>query len=99
MTSFQWDETKRLSNIEKHQLDFYDAAEIFSADHLTLPARSNIEPRFIAVGALAEEVIAVIYTIRDDSIRIISARKARTDEREQYQDLHARRNPPDEISH
>ncbi|MBN2760001.1 MAG: BrnT family toxin [Rhodobacteraceae bacterium] len=72
---------------------------MFAADHLILPARSDIELRFIAVGALADEVIAVIYTIRGDTIRIISARKARTDEREQYQNLHARRNPPDEIPH
>ena len=96
---FSWDETKRKSNIQKHDIDFADAVEIFSAEHLILPARSEIEARWIAVGALSNQVIAVIFTLRQDVIRIISARKARKDERERYQDLHPRRNPPDEIPH
>ena len=96
---FTWDEAKRISNINKHQIDFADAAEIFADDPLILPARSEVEARSIAVGALADQVIAVIFTLRGDVIRIISARKARTDERELYQDLYARRNPPDEIPH
>ena len=98
-TSFTWDETKRLTNITKHQIDFHDAVEIFLTDHLILPARSDVETRWIAVGAIADQVIAVIFTRRDMAIRIISARKARKDEREQYQALHDRRNPPDEIPH
>lgn len=89
--SFSWDETKRLSNIEKHGIDFVDAAEIFVSEHLILPARSEIETRWIAVGLLSDQAIAVIFTTRDDVIRIISARKARTDERERYQNLHTRR--------
>ena len=96
---FEWDESKRLSNIQKHKIDFADAVEIFAAEHMILPARSDIESRWIAVGSLSDQVIAVIFTLREDVIRIISARKARTDERELYQDLHARRNPPDEIPH
>lgn len=62
--SFQWDEIKRLSNVNKHQIDFADAAEIFTADHLILPARSDIEARWIAVGALSDQIIAVIFTLR-----------------------------------
>ena len=97
VTKFSWDETKRKSNIGKHDIDFADAVEIFTADHLILPARSDIEARWIAVGALSDQIIAVIFTLREDVIRIISARKARTDERERYQDLYARRDPPDEV--
>ena len=97
--SFAWDDSKRLSNVAKHKIDFHDAVEIFLTDHLILPARSDVETRWIAVGAIADQVISVIFTRRESAIRIISARKARKDEREQYQALYNRRNPPDEIPH
>ena len=96
MTAFEWDETKRRATIEKHGIDFVDAIIIFLGPHLILPGRSEIEQRFIAVGELDGSVIAVVFTQRGDTCRIITARKARRDERERYQALHAGRNPSDE---
>lgn len=93
---FEWDETKRISTLEKHRIDFIDATEIFLQDHLLLPARSDIEDRKIAVGALNGVFLAVIHTKRDDAIRIITARRARKHEREQFEAYVARRTPGDE---
>ena len=90
---FEWDETKRIDTIKKHGIDFFDAAEIFITDYLQLEARSEIEQRSIAVGMIDGIAIAVVFTMRGDTIRIITARRARKDEREYYQAHVAGRNP------
>jgi uncharacterized DUF497 family protein len=84
----EWDDRKRLSNLEKHRLDFDDAYQIFGTEFLKLPARpSGDELRFRAIGHVRENLVTVIYTERGDAIRIISMRKARTDERRLHQAL------------
>ncbi|MDO9639197.1 MAG: BrnT family toxin [Pseudotabrizicola sp.] len=93
---FEWDETKRLATLEKHSIDFIDAAEIFLQEHLLLMARSEIEDRRIAVGQFHGVFLAVIHTRRGDSIRIITARRARKYEREQFEAYVARRTPGEE---
>jgi uncharacterized DUF497 family protein len=87
---FEWDEDKRHNTLRKHGIDFIDAAEIFAGEHLCVSARSEIEQRQIAVGYLNGIPIAVVFTIRDDAIRIITARRARRNEREAY-DAHVAR--------
>jgi uncharacterized protein len=95
---FEWDEEKRLSTVKKHGIDFVDAAEIFSTEFLCLKARSDIEQRLIAVGMLQDIPIAVVFTKRDEVIRIITARRARKNEREYFQAHVARRNAENEES-
>ncbi|MGR3316668.1 BrnT family toxin [Roseovarius indicus] len=87
---FEWDEDKRKLTLEKHGLDFLDAAEVFAEDHLVLRARSEIEQRLIAIGPINGMFIAVVFTMRGDTIRIITARRARRNEREAY-DAHVAR--------
>ena len=93
---FSWDEKKRQATIDKHGIDFIDAISVFDFEHLILDARSDLEPRKIAIGQLNDQMIAVVFTMRGETCRIITARKARKDEREQYQDLYGRRNSPHE---
>ena len=94
---FEWDENKRrLDALQKHGLDFLDAVEIFETEYLRLPGRSDIEIREIAVGYMNESCIAVVFTMRDETIRIITVRKARRDEREAYDAYVARRDTQDE---
>jgi len=93
---FEWDEIKRMSNIEKHGVDFVDAARILSREHLSYPvSRPGLdEERFVAVGPLqppnvrpdkwSGPLAVVVYTMRGDAYRIISARRANTNERKQY---------------
>ena len=84
---FEWDEAKRQSTLDKHGLDFVDAVEVLAAPHLLLQARSDIEERQIAIGMIGEIHVAVIFTMRDETCRIITARRARRDERERYKTL------------
>jgi uncharacterized DUF497 family protein len=88
--SFEWDEAKRLANLTKHGLDFIDAKEIWAGDVLEAPSPRPEEQRFIAYGVLDERIIAVVFTRRSQTVRLISARRARDYEREAYQDAFGR---------
>ena len=83
---FEWDETKRLANIEKHHIDFVDAISIFHQDVLTAPdeRKAYAEQRHIAVGLMHGIEIVLVYTERGERIRVISARRANRHERENY---------------
>lgn len=85
---FQWDPQKRRANLKKHNIDFQDAATIFDDPVVVIPSNHEEEARHIAYGTLNTIIIAVVFTIRNDHCRIISARRARTNERKKYCDLH-----------
>ncbi len=87
---FEWDERKRLSNLEKHRLDFVDAVAVFEEPHVVIPSARQSEERFLAVGLLEDCPVAVVYTMRAGNIRIISFRRARHEERQKYQDIYGR---------
>lgn len=82
---FEWDETKRESNIQRHGLDFTDAWEVFLAPLLTtVDAREDYgEDRTIGIGFLRTLVIVIVFTEQEpDVIRVISLRKATSHERQ-----------------
>jgi hypothetical protein len=76
---FQYDPIKADGNLKKHGVSFADAEGVF-ADPLALhrlDPDAQTEERFIAVGmGSAEVIMVVVYTLRDDEIRLISARRA-----------------------
>ena len=86
---FEWDGEKNKTNIEKHGIDFVDAALVF--DNLVLEkedTRSDYgEKRFIGIGNVNNIEISIVYTKRKNNIRIISARRARKDERQKYRSV------------
>jgi len=83
---YEWDEDKRQSNIDKHGIDFIDAKDIWNDFVLELPSaqQSHAEDRLLVIGQVEGITITVIYTWRGDNRRIISARKARSYEKEDY---------------
>jgi len=85
---YQWDETKADTNLKKHQVDFADAATVFSDDWaLTVADDYPDEERFVTIGMDAlGRILVVIFTWREESIRIISARKATKRERRHYEE-------------
>ena len=85
---FEWDERKRLTNLEKHGLDFFDTEAVFESPHMVIPSAYHSEQRFLAVGMLDGRFVTVVYTMRDDAIRIISFRRLRHEERRKYQALY-----------
>ena len=81
---FEWDESKRRLVIEQHGIDFRDAVRIFEGPFRETVSPGAEEERWLAVGLLDGIEIAVVYTIRNGRRRIITARRARTNERRDY---------------
>ena len=88
--SFEWDEKKNASNKKKHGVSFDEAKSVFTDQFARLisdPDHSEDEDRFILLGtSIHSRLLVVCHCIRvNDSIRIISARKADKQEREIYE--------------
>jgi uncharacterized DUF497 family protein/predicted DNA binding CopG/RHH family protein len=75
---FEWDESKRAANLRKHGIDFLDVSSVFNGSIVTVEDErfDYGEDRFVTFGLLQGQVIVVVHTESEDSIRIISARKA-----------------------
>ncbi|HHK74257.1 MAG TPA: BrnT family toxin [Rhizobiales bacterium] len=84
--NLEWDENKRRGNLEKHGVDFIDAAKIFINPVLEgVDDRRNYgEKRMVAVGVFEKDWFVVVYTMRGKNRRIISAWKAGKDEQREY---------------
>ena len=83
---FEWDEEKEQKNIVKHGIDFSTAALVFGDEsriELFDEEHSVDEDRYITIG-LVNDVLTVVYTIRTEAYRIISARIATKAEKEEY---------------
>lgn len=84
MTTFEWDERKAEINRQKHGIGFNDAAAAWLGMRLTKPSFHAGEARFVSLCRSNGRLIAVVWTQRNDAVRLISARIARNDERKQY---------------
>lgn len=83
---FEFDPKKSLANKAKHGIDFEEAQALWQdARLLEAPARTEDEPRFLAVGRISDACWSAIFTRRGESIRIISVRRARRTEIEHYE--------------
>ncbi len=78
---------KAQANLRNDRIDFADAATIFEDDlAVTIPDDNVDEERFVTIGRDAlGRVLVVVYTWRDETIRLISARKANAGERQEYE--------------
>ena len=84
---FEWDDAKAARNLARHHIDFLDAIEVFLD-----PFRVELEDdraeygelRLKTVGMVNGTVTVVVFTPRGKRTRIISARKAKPNERRAY---------------
>ena len=83
----EWDEDKRQSNIRKHRVDFFDSNEWeWDAALVFADERKDYgERRFIAYVPIGRRLHVVIFTERNDTRRLISARKANMREIRYYE--------------
>lgn len=84
-TDFEWDEAKRLRNLEKHDIDFLDAAHALLRPHFAVLSPRGNELRILAVCPDSRQLLSVVYTPRGSAARIISARRANRNERRKYE--------------
>ncbi len=83
---FEFDSTKSEKNKEKHGIDFIEAQALWDdSDRVEFPARSDDEDRFAVIAQMNRKLWVAFYTPRESKIRIISVRRARTNERPLYE--------------
>jgi len=91
MIKFEWDKSKASSNKRKHGISFEEAQSVFYDDFAIQffdDENSDVEDRFLILGHSNHSRVLLICHCEKDSgnlIRIISARKATTNERKLYQ--------------
>jgi len=83
---FTWDEAKRQANIVKHGFDFADAEKVFAGPMVLLEDDRDAyaEQRMIGIGLLDQVVVLIVHVEGEKVIRIISMRKADSDETDLY---------------
>jgi uncharacterized DUF497 family protein len=87
---FEWDGRKAAANLKKHGVSFEEAKSAFYDERAKLiddPHHSEGEDRFVLLGlssALRLLVVCHCYRSQGGVIRIISARKATSEERKFY---------------
>jgi uncharacterized DUF497 family protein len=93
---FEWDARKAAANLRKHGVSFEEARTVFLDENALLRPdedHSDDEDRFLLLGLgarLRTLVVCHCYRQKDEVIRLISARKANSDERQQYDDRRIR---------
>lgn len=86
----EWDASKAVLNLQKHGVSFEDAALVFY-DHGRIEnydGREDYgEDRWATIGAADSAVLYVVYTVRnEESVRLVSVRKANANERKKYRE-------------
>jgi hypothetical protein len=86
---FTWDPAKAGLNLIDHGVSFHDAATVFGdplAATISDPDHSIGEERLLTMGhSSAGQLLVVCHTEEGDTIRIISARRATSHERRDYE--------------
>jgi hypothetical protein len=90
--NFDWDETKRLSNLEERGVDFRDAALIFEGPVIAKEdtRKDYGERRYRALGKVDDEYYVVAYTLRESICWIISAWKVGENGKRRYEEILSR---------
>ncbi|MSO94135.1 MAG: BrnT family toxin [Rhodospirillales bacterium] len=84
---FEWDDAKALSNLAKHGIAFAGALKVFFDPRrieFKDTRRDYGEERFQAIGNVEGVLVQVVYALRGENVRIISARRATRLERSLY---------------
>ena len=83
---FEFDPKKSCVNLEKHGIDFQQAQLLWDdTDYIEIPLKMSDEARFLVIGRLEGEIWSGIITYRGETIRLISVRRSRKEERALYE--------------
>ena len=81
---FEYHELKSIANLRKHGISLEDAKELWLVAHVQLDAGVAEEPRSIIVGKINHRCYSCIFTMRGETVRLISARRSRSKEEKIY---------------
>ena len=87
---FEFDSAKSAANKAKHGIDFIEAQALWlDNDRVERTARPTNEPRFHIIGQIAQTTWTATVTYRhEETIRLISVRRARKSEEAEYFEGH-----------
>ena len=81
MNFFEFDAAKSESNRTKHGIDFAEAKDLWNDPMLLeIPAKIDDEPRYLVIGSIDGTHWSAVITYRLANVRLISVRRARTEE-------------------
>ena len=82
--TYEWDEAKRQINLEKHRVDF-EEVRTFRWETAKIRAQMRFgERRYGAYGYIGDRLHYLVYTIRGNTVRVISLRKTNRTEENRY---------------
>jgi hypothetical protein len=85
----EWDDKKADANLRKHKVGFPEASTVLDGPYVTVEpdvGHAVTELRWLATGlSIRGQVLLVVFTMRGERARIISARKATWAERREYE--------------
>ncbi len=88
--SHEWNSSKSKANLAKHGVSFEEAQTVFYDEYARFnpdPTHSETEDRFLILGFSSKTRLITVchcYRTKEETIRIISARKASKTETKQY---------------
>ncbi|MBP7212442.1 BrnT family toxin, partial [bacterium] len=81
MNFFEFDVSKSEFNRTKHGVDFVEAQRLWDDPMLLeIPAKTDDEPQYLVIGLIDGKHWSAVITYRGVNIRLISVRRARTEE-------------------
>ena len=88
---FKWDPSKATANVRKHGVDFHEAAtvlnDVLSTTYPDADHSSTGDARFVTIGmSERDQILVVAHTESNDTVRIITARRATRSERKFYEE-------------
>ncbi|MCL2636496.1 MAG: BrnT family toxin [Betaproteobacteria bacterium] len=86
---YEWDESKRAANLEKHGLDFIDACLVLESEYVLIvdsPRRGEARQQAFAYVFEVLAVLSVAFVPGEERCRIVSFRPAKREERRIYHD-------------
>lgn len=83
---FEWDAAKSDKNKIKHGIGFDAAKDLWlDQNHIEINAPHPVENRGIIIGKRHKKLWTAVYTMRGNTVRIISIRRSREKEAELYE--------------
>jgi hypothetical protein len=81
---FDWDPNKREQVFRERGIDFDDARHVFAGPYIVHRSDRKDETRYTVFGFLADVEVVFVFTLRGELCWVITARRARRDERKKY---------------
>ena len=86
--TFEYDSNKSRINKEKHGIDFVEAQDLWNDENAIIVSANTTseETRYALISRLEHKCFVAIFTMREHTFRIISARRCRKNEESHYED-------------